>query len=342
MQVDEVARMTNRNPWTNPREGTVYWSPIKSLWFTTHALIAVIGCTLTFSWNAALFACLFTVGTLCLGHSIGLHRLLIHRSFECPKWLEYFLVHLGTVVGMGGPYKMLYMHDIRDWSQRHDECHPFFIDQKPVWRDFLWQMHCEMRLKHPPRFQIEPNVANDKVYQFMQRTWMLQQLPWAVLAFLLGGWPFVIWGISLRITISLIGHWLVGFFAHNYGSRDWHLQGHAVQGYNVPHLGLLTMGESWHNNHHAFPESARLGLKPGQFDPGWWALRILQATGLIWNVKLPENLPPRPELIPLNPTRDRGLPASAQKLPAGESPLPAALGIHLSKSHPHPSSPYGP
>src|SRR5688572_1576671 len=99
MQVNEVARMTDRNPWTNPCEGKVYWSPVKSLWFSTHALIALVGCTLTLHWNAALFACLFTIGTLCLGHSIGLHRLLIHRSFACPRWLEYFLVHLGTVVG---------------------------------------------------------------------------------------------------------------------------------------------------------------------------------------------------------------------------------------------------
>ena len=291
-----VHRMRAIDNRTNAVEGVVVWSPVKSLWFSAHALIAVVGGTLTYRFDAALFGCLLTVATLCLGHSIGLHRLLIHRSFEAPRWLEYLLVHLGTMVGMGGPFRILYAHDIRDWSQRQAKCHPFFIDQHPVWRDLFWQLHCEMRLAHPPKFVIEPNVARDPVYRFMQRTWMLQNLPWGAAAYLLGGWAYVVWGISVRITISLIGHSLVGYLAHNFGRRDWNLEEHAVQGYNVPWLSLLTMGEAWHNNHHAFPGSARLGLRAIQFDPGWWALVALRAIGLVWNLKQPDDLPERPEL----------------------------------------------
>jgi len=89
---------------------------------------------------------------------------------------------------------------------------------------------------------------------------MLQQVPWALLSYLIGGWSFLVWGISVRVTVSLIAHSLVGYFAHNHGCRDWFLEGHAVQGFNIPGIGLLTMGEGWHNNHHAFPGSARLGL----------------------------------------------------------------------------------
>jgi stearoyl-CoA desaturase (delta-9 desaturase) len=228
-----------------------------------------------------------------------LHRLLIHGSFECFRCLEYLLVHLGTVVGMGGPLRMLYAHDIRDWSQRHAECHPFFIDQRPVWRDLVWQLHCEMRLSHPPMFVIEETVARDPVYRFMQRTWMLQQVPCAHLCYEIGSWPFVVWGISVRVTVSLIGHSLVGYLAHNWGRRDWYVAGHAVQGFNVPGISLLTMGEAWHNNHHAFPGSARLGLCASQFDPGWWALVAMRAIGLVWNLKQPEDLPARAELWPL-------------------------------------------
>jgi stearoyl-CoA desaturase (delta-9 desaturase) len=216
---------------------------VKSLWFITHALVAVIGGYLTFRYDADLLAFIFTVTTLCLGHSIGLHRLLVHRSFECPRWLECVFVHLGTVVGMGGPFRILYMHDIRDWSQRHESCHRYFIHQNPLWRDYLWQIHCDLRLDHPPKFEIEPCVATNRMYQFMERTWMLQQLPWAILFYALGGMAFVVWGISVRITISLLGHWLVGYFAHNAGPRDWYVSGHAIQGHNVPHIGLLTMGE---------------------------------------------------------------------------------------------------
>ncbi|MDZ4286361.1 MAG: acyl-CoA desaturase [Prosthecobacter sp.] len=284
---------------TNPLQGRVVWSPVKSLWFTGHALAAVIGGWLTLGAGPVLIAFSFTVLTLCLGHTIGLHRLLVHRSFACPRWWEYALVHLGTVVGMGGPFRILYMHDIRDWAQRHPESHPFFTDASPLWKDFLWQMHGEMRLDHPPRFEIEQTVGGNPVHRFLQRTWMLQQLPWAVLFYALAGVGGMVWGISVRITVSLTGHWLIGWLAHNVGHRDWHLQGHAVQGYNLPHLGLITMGEGWHNNHHAFPESARLGLRGKQHDPGWWAIRTMHACGLAWDVKEPANLPERPERVPV-------------------------------------------
>ena len=296
----EVRRMRPVSDQTNPTEGRVFWSPVKSLWFTSHLLNAIIGGWLTLSTGAVMLSCVFTVLTLCLGHTVGLHRLLIHRSFVCPRWLEYLLVHLGTVVGMGGPFQMLYLHDIRDWAQRHTKCHPFFTDQRPMWRDALWQLHCEIQLKHPPQFEIEREVAEDRVYRLMQRTWMLQQLPYAVLFYLLGGIGWVVWGISVRIVVSLIGHWLIGYFAHNHGERDWHLEGHAVQGYNIPHLGVITMGECWHNNHHAFHDSARLGIKQAQHDPGWWALRALNRLRLVRDLKQPADMPERPELFPLN------------------------------------------
>jgi stearoyl-CoA desaturase (delta-9 desaturase) len=59
------------------------------------------------------------------------------------------------------------------------------------------------------------------------------------------------------------------------------------------------MGEAWHNNHHAFPSSARLGIGEGEVDPGWWVLCALRQLGLAWNVKTPELLPHRPNLVPL-------------------------------------------
>ena len=125
---------------------------------------------------------------------------------------------------------------------------------------------------------------------------MLQQLPWALAFYLIGGWGWVFWGICSRVSVSILGHWLIGHFAHNRGHRDWHVEGAAVQGYNVPFAGLLTMGESWHNNHHAFPGSARLGLEPGQWDPGWWALTLMQRLGLASDFVLPSDLPVRKEL----------------------------------------------
>jgi len=291
--------MLRQSERTNPQEGRVVWSPVKSLWFISHTLIAVIGGFLTFRYDAVLLSFVFFVTTMCLGSSIGFHRLLVHRSFECPRWLEAVFVYLGTLAGMGGPLSFLYMHDIRDWSQRHESCHAYFTHQNPLWRDF-WQFCCDIRLAYPPQFQIEPRVATNQFYQFLERTWVLQQLPWAILFYALGGVSFVVWGIFVRITVSMLVLYLFGYFAHNSGSRDWHINGHAVQGHNVPYIGLLTMGESWHNNHHAFPGSAKLGLRASQHDPGWWVLCALRALGLAWNIKLPSDLPERPELVRLD------------------------------------------
>jgi len=70
----------------------------------------------------------------------------------------------------------------------------------------------------------------------------------------------------------------------------------SVQGYNVRFCGLITMGENWHNNHHAFPGSAILGIRKGQTDPGWWVLMLMQRCGMVWNIKRPEDLEYRKEL----------------------------------------------
>ena len=147
---------------------------------------------------------------------------------------------------------------------------------------------------------MERRVAEDRFYRFIERTWMAQQLPWAVLFFALGGMPWLVWGIAVRVAASVTGHWLVGYFAHNQGPRSWHIEGAGVQGYNVPYCGLVTMGEAWHNNHHAFPGSARLGLCAGR-DRSWLVgAGGAGALGLVWNVKTPEMLPHRPNLVALH------------------------------------------
>jgi fatty-acid desaturase len=257
---NDVPRMKRLSEKTNPVRGHVYWSWKKSLWITGHLLIGLIGGALTFSLNSFFLFLFFTGMTACLGHSLGMHRLLIHHSYKCPKWLEYFFIHLGTVFGMAGPFGMMRAHDIRDWAQRHPACHDYLKHGSGFFKDSWWQLHCDLALDYPPQFVPEKQVAEDKIYQFMQRTWMLQQLPWAILFYLLGGWPWVIWGISVRIPIQLTGHWLVGYFSHNIGTKDWEIEGAAVQGYNVDIAGIFTMGEAWHNNHHAFPGSAKLGI----------------------------------------------------------------------------------
>jgi fatty-acid desaturase len=284
---------------TDAVEGVVRWQPVKSLWISGLTLTALIAGPLTFTWSALALFLATTAVTVCLGHSLGMHRRLIHRAYDCPLWLERLFVYLGTLVGMAGPYGMIRQHDIRDWAQRKPRCHPYLAHRSSILRDGFWQLHCELILAHPPELVMERRVAEDRFYQVIDRTWMAQQLPWAVLFFALGGISWLVWGIAVRVAASVTGHWLVGYFAHNRGPRSWHIEGAGVQGYNVPWCGFITMGEAWHNNHHAFPGSARLGLNKGESDPGWWVLMVLARLGLVWGVKTPEALPPRPNLVPL-------------------------------------------
>ncbi len=306
MDIDkDVFRMVRVSEKTNPVEGHVYWSWRKSIWITSHLIIGIIGGILFHSIDSFLLFLAFTAMTACLGHSLGMHRLLIHKSYKCPVWLEYLFIHLGTVFGMAGPFGMMRAHDIRDWAQRHPDCHDYLKHGSGFLKDGWWQLHCDLALDYPPTFTPEKEVAEDKVFQFIEKTWMLQQLPWAILFFLLGGWSWVIWGICVRIPIQLTGHWLVGYFAHNTGSQDWEIEGAAVQGHNVDIAGLITMGEAWHNNHHAFPGSAMMGIYESQPDVGWWVLKVLEKLGLVWDIKLPKDLPYRRELRAVSERKTR-------------------------------------
>lgn len=188
---------------------------------------------------------------------------------------------------------MIRAHDMRDWHQRQKVCPPHPSHAGGFWLDAWRQLHTEFRLSQPPRFKLEQSIQNDRFYRFLERTWMLQQAPLAVVLWLGGGWAWVLWGISLRISVSLIGHWMVGHFAHRRGHQGWLVEGLPVQGYNLPGLGLITFGESWHGNHHAFPHSARLGIEAGQFDPGYLFICVLRELGLASAVKGPDSEAPR-------------------------------------------------
>jgi stearoyl-CoA desaturase (delta-9 desaturase) len=274
----------------------VRYSPLKSVWTLSMLAGAIIGGALTFTWPAALLFLSSTVLVLLLGHSIGNHRKLVHGSFQCPKWLEYALVYCGVQVGLAGPIGLLRQHEIRDYAQRLPQCHSYLRHGSGMWRDAWWQLNCELHLLDSPAISVESRISQDRFFQFLERTWMLQHLPWAVAFYAWGGWAFVFWGVCARISAGVFGHWVIGYLAHNHGEIVREVRGAAVQGRNVRMASLLTMGECWHNNHHAFPGSARLGLAPGEWDPGWWVLSGLKRIGLVWGIRLPADLPARPEL----------------------------------------------
>lgn len=273
----------------DPVSGEVRWDPGHSIWNGSMLGVTIIAGPLTYSHGAFAIFILTTGACLLLGHSVGFHRRTIHGSFDCPLWLERMLAWFGTVTGMSGPYWMIRTHDLRDWAQRQPNCHPYLAHRTTMLRDAWWQMHCRVNLRHPPQFDLG-RVGRDPFYRFLEASWMWQQLPIAALLYWAGGIGFVVWGVCARVAISVHGHWFIGHLAHNRGPQSWLVDGAGVQAHDVPWAGLPTMGEAWHNNHHAFPGSARIGLYPGQSDWGYLFIQMLEHCGLAWNVQTPETL----------------------------------------------------
>ncbi len=277
----------------SPVHGKIVWDKWRSLWNSFIFLSAIILAPLYFTWSAVILFLGVSAITLCSGHSVGFHRRLIHRSFKCPKWVERILIYMGTIVGIGGPLWTIKTHDTRDWSQRQPLCHDFLAHRQSLLKDAWYNLHCKIALDKPPGFNPGPEIMNDKFIIFLEKTWMLQQLPIALILYAIGGLPWVIWGVPVRVAACTTMHWYISYFAHTEGPQSWLVDGAGVQAHDVPICAIPTFGESWHNNHHAFPASARHGLYPGQIDIGWHFVQLLGKLGLAWDIQVPKNLPPR-------------------------------------------------
>ncbi|MDA0239356.1 MAG: acyl-CoA desaturase [Proteobacteria bacterium] len=293
----------------DPVHGRVTWDPWRSIWNASMLSAAIVMGPILFSWDGFVVFLVISAVTLCAGHSVGFHRRLIHRSFGCSKWLERTLVWFGTAVGMGGPLWTTRLHDSRDWAQRQPDCHAFLRHQRTFWIDGLLYLHGTLKLENPPGFDPGPGISDDPFYRFLDRTWMLHQVPIGLVLYWFGGWSWVIWGICVRVAACTTMHWFISYFAHTRGPQDWIVDGAVIQAHNVPSMAIPTMGESWHSNHHAFPSSARHGLYPGQIDFGWNFVCVLEWMGLVWDVKVPANLPPRTGITPVT---DRAMSVAAR------------------------------
>ncbi|WP_379551223.1 acyl-CoA desaturase [Qipengyuania sp. DGS5-3] len=276
----------------NASTGTVKWDPVHSLWNGGMLGVALIAGPATFTWSAFAVFVILTGAAVLLGHSVGFHRLLIHGSFKTKPLIAKFLVWAGTVAGMSGPLWIIRTHDLRDWAQREPVCHPYLAHGKSILHDAWWQLHCTLQLDCPPDYDLR-SVERERFYRFLEKTWMLQQMPIAIILWLVGGWGWVVWGVCARVAITVHGHWFVGYLAHNVGPQSWIVESSGVQAHDVPWAAIPTMGEAWHNNHHAYPGSARMGLKPGQLDLGFLFICCLEKAGLAWDICLPEAMPER-------------------------------------------------
>ena len=281
----------------NPVTGYVAYDLPKLIWNSGMILSALIFAPLTFSNDAFALFIFLTYFSLLIGHSAGMHRMMIHRTFECHPFVERLLIYVGVLVGMSGPYGIIKIHDLRDWAQREEHCHDFFSHKQSYLKDIWWQLTSKFIFDQPPTINIEPKFSEDTFYQILEKTWRSHQLLLGALLYAFGGWAFVVWGIFVRVSVSVIGHWTITYICHNPGPGKWRVKNAAVQASNLPGFGIITYGECWHNNHHAFPESARIGLERGQCDPTWRFIQVLGYIGLAYNISKPRDETLQEDLI---------------------------------------------
>ena len=215
---------------------------------------------------------------------VAYHRLIIHRSFQCPQYIEYLLVFLANFSGMGGPISLIKVYDLRDWAQRQAECHPYFNHRENVLLDGFQQLFCKITLDKPPIFKI--GIANDLFYQHLEKFGIFYQMLLVVPLYYMGGFSLVCTGIFLRIVMAQAGHWAVAYCLHNFGKQPKINKDAGTQGYNIPLLALLTFGEAYHNNHHRFPDVACNQFTKGELDPAWWFILLMKKLKLATKVKI--------------------------------------------------------
>ena len=219
-----------------------------------------------------------------LGIGMAYHRLLTHRSYKTFRWLEYTLTWCATLALEGGPIFWVATHRIH--HQHSDrEGDPHTPREGTWWAHMGWILMGD-GIHHDAAVlaRYTPDLVRDRVHRTLS-TWHWTSnvvVGLALLAY--GGVPYVLWGIFFRTTLGLHATWLVNSATHKWGSRRFATRDDSTNNWWV---ALLTFGEGWHNNHHAYPTSARHGFAWYELDLNWIGIRALERLGLAWDIRLP-------------------------------------------------------
>ncbi len=248
-----------------------------------------------------------------MGVTIGYHRLLSHRSFRCPKFVEYFWVLGGYLAFEGSPIW---------WASIHRAHHRYtdtpLDPHSPRESWFASYIGWTTKGKYGPH--IDPDtqakdLVKDPIYQFLEQggSWERAHILCGAIGtiFRLGllacfGWPVAL-GCTAAGLFCLNVPLMLNLFCHipKLGYKNFETKDDSV---NVWWVAALTMGEGWHNNHHAFPGSARSGFKKSEIDPSWETIKLMKRVGLVtwlneatWNgvPKAPAKV--KPKLAPVSP-----------------------------------------
>ncbi len=261
----------------------IQWVPFI---FITAIHIAAISAFFNFTWPAFWTCIVLHWVTGGVGITLCYHRLLTHRSFQVPKPLEYVLAVIGALACQGGPVAWVSAHRLHHARSDQPE-DPHSPRDGFFWSHMGWCLHNNSNLdtlENQARWA--PDLARDKGMVFIDKT----QIVWTILLaaglFAIGGWPFVCWGIFMRLVLVYHSTWFVNSAAHIWGYKTYASQDDST---NLWWVALLTYGEGWHNNHHAFQSSARHGLKWWEFDTTYLMIQVLEKLGLAKAVKIPSS-----------------------------------------------------
>ncbi|MBL8185750.1 MAG: fatty acid desaturase [Blastocatellia bacterium] len=285
-----------------PKSESINWSTL--IFVIVFHLVAVTA-FFTFSWSnlAAGLLLWWVAGSLGIG--IGYHRLLTHRGFKAPKWLEYTLSVLGTLALQSGPLSWVTTHRIHHAFTDTDK-DPHSPRNGAYWSHIGWIFRGTAQLQSWATMQRYcPDFANDRFHQFLNKYYYVSTIIVAGGLFAIGGWSMVVWAIFLRTVVGWHFTWLVNSATHLWGSRRFETRDDSR---NNALVAAVTWGEGWHNNHHAHPRSAKHGLAWYEFDINWIEIRILEKLGLVSNVYAYSDRQvrdePQSEAIELTPLRD--------------------------------------
>lgn len=257
-----------------------------------------------FSWTgvALVFIGNYFFGSM--GINVGYHRLLTHRSFQCPLWLERVFVLLGVCALQDSPGRWVAIHRMHhQHSDKQPDPHSPLVNF--IWGHFGWLLVENRDMATLSNFYHYANdVFRDPFYMWLHRRhmwfylYLLQALLCTALGFLVGwlwadttegmvqiGLSLFVWGVLVRTVYIWHITWAVNSASHLWGYRNYET-GEASRNNWV--VALLTNGEGWHNNHHAAPRAAAHGHRWWEIDLTYSTLRLLQLVGLVWNVVPPK------------------------------------------------------
>jgi len=248
--------------------------------------IGAVAALFFFTWKALAVALFLWWISGSLGIGMGYHRLLTHRGYRTPKWVEYVLTVCATLSLEGGPIFWVATHRIHhQFSDQEGDPHSP-LDGK-WWSHMGWILTGKsMHHDTTTLARYVPDLAKDKFHVWITKYHYVPIITVAAILYAFGGLPFVMWGIFLRTVVLLHFTWMVNSVTHVWGSRRFVTRDRSTNNFWV---AMVTFGEGWHNNHHAHPVSARHGLKWYEIDFNWygiWALKQLRLARHVYRVKL--------------------------------------------------------